>query len=65
LYIFSKILTFVFDVIGSFFWDMTLFSLIVGTCVLEETAAFVFLVTDITSHKSGLNIHHHEGLEGE
>ena len=65
LCIFSKILTFVFDVIDSFFWDMTPCSLIVGTCVSEETAAFVFLVPDITSHKTSLNIHHHEGLEAE
>jgi len=65
LYIFSKILTFIFDVIGSFFWDMTPCSLIVGTGISEETAAFVFLVPDVASHKTSLNVHHHEGLQGE
>lgn len=52
----SKILTFVFDVTGSFFWDMTPCSLRVGTCISEETAAFVFLVPDITSHKTNLSL---------
>ena len=44
---------------------MTPCSLIVGTGTSEETAAFVFLVPDVASHKTSLNIHHHEGLQGE
>ena len=44
---------------------MTPCSLIVGTCGSEETAASAFLVPDITPHKTSLNIHRHEGLEGE